>query len=124
MARILIVEDDADLLLVLREYLGGEHEVMTTRRGEDAVAEAREFEPDLVILDLQLPSMDGIETGRWLKRELAPRTVPVLALTAMREAGDPEMILGSGCCDAYMPKPATLAEIGRRVDELLEGEGR
>lgn len=121
MARILIVEDNVDLLTILRELLGQEHEVLTTRRGEDAVVEARSFDPDLVILDLQLPTMDGIETGRWIKRELAPRRVPVLALTAMAQAGDPEMILRSGCCDAYLPKPATIDSIRARVSELLEG---
>ncbi len=121
MARILIVEDNVDLLAVLRELLGHDHEVLTARRGEDAVAEAREFRPDLVILDLQLPTMDGIEAGRWIKRELAPRRVPILALTALAQAGDPETILRSGCCDAYMAKPATIDSIRERVAELLSG---
>lgn len=123
MAKILIVEDNVDLLMVLRDLLGRDHEVLTTRRGEDAVVQARKFEPDLVILDMQLPSMDGIEAGRWIKRELAPRRVPVLALTALAQSGDPEMILRSGCCDAYMPKPASIDSIRERVAELLDGEG-
>jgi putative two-component system response regulator len=122
MARILIVEDNVDLLAVLRELLGQEHEILTARRGEDAVAGAREFGPDLVILDMQLPSMDGIEAGRWIKRELAPRQVPILALTALAQAGDPEMVLRSGCCDAYMSKPASIDAIRERVRELLAGE--
>lgn len=121
MARILIVEDNVDLMAVLRELLGREHEVMTARRGEDAVAGARSFEPDLVILDMQLPSMDGIEAGRWIKRELAPRRVPILALTALAQAGDPEMVLRSGCCDSYLAKPASIDEIRQRVTELLAG---
>jgi two-component system cell cycle response regulator DivK len=119
MARILIVEDNLDLLTILRELLGDEHEVATARRGEEAIARAREFEPELVILDLQLPSMDGIEAGRWIKRELAPRPVEILALTALAQAGDPEAILASGCCDAYMAKPASLSEIREKVSELL-----
>jgi two-component system cell cycle response regulator DivK len=121
MARILIVEDNADLLSVLRDLLGRDHEVETARRGEDAVARAPEFRPDLVILDLQLPSMDGIEAGRWIKRELAPEGVPILALTALVQAGDPEAILRSGCCDAYMAKPASIEAIRRKVAELLDG---
>jgi CheY-like chemotaxis protein len=121
MARILIVEDNAELRAVLRELLGRDHEVLTARRGEDAVADAREFRPDLVILDMQLPSMDGIEAGRWIKRELAPRRVPILALTALAQSGDPEMILRSGCCDAYMSKPAPIDSIRRQVAELLSG---
>jgi len=120
MARILIVEDNSDLLTILTELLGTEHEVRTARRGEEAIARAREFRPDLVILDLQLPAMDGIEAGRWIKRETAPRQVPILALTALAGAGDPEAILNSGCCDAYMVKPAPLSEIRRQVETLLD----
>jgi len=122
MARILIVEDNPDLLQVLRELLGKEHDVLTLRRGEDAVAEARSFDPELVILDLQLPGMDGIETGRWIKRELAPQRVPILALTALAQTGDPEMVLQSGCCDSYLAKPASIDAIRKRVAELLDGE--
>lgn len=122
MARILIVEDNPDLLQVLRELLGREHELSTMRRGEEAVAKAREFAPDLVILDLQLPGMDGIEAGRWIKRELSPRQVPILALTALAQSGDPEMVLRSGCCDSYLAKPASIDAIRRRVAELLGGE--
>ena len=124
MARILIVEDNTDLLTVLRDLLGTEHEVVTARRGEEAITKAQQARPDLVILDLQLPSMDGIETGRWIKDDLAPDPVPILALTALAQAGDAEAILRSGCCDAYMAKPASLDEIRRKVDELLQTERR
>lgn len=123
MAKILIVEDNPDLLTILRELLGADYEVVTARRGEEAIAKAKEVRPDLVILDLQLPSMDGIEAGRWIKEELAPKRVPILALTALAQAGDPEAILRSGCCDAYMAKPASLEDIRRKVEELL-GPGR
>ena len=118
-ARILIVEDNPDLLAVLREVLAAEYEVATARRGEDAVTIAQTFEPDLVLLDLQLPGMDGIETGRWIKRAAAPRFVPILVLTALAETAEEDMILSSGCCDAYMAKPASLPTILARVNELL-----
>lgn len=124
MAKILIVEDNADLRTILRELLGLEHEVETARRGEEAIDKAKTFEPDLVILDLQLPSMDGIEAGRWIKKESAPRQVAILALTALAQAGDPEAVLQSGCCDAYMAKPASLDSIRERVDELLRAPPR
>ncbi|MFO7260758.1 MAG: response regulator [bacterium] len=119
MARILVVEDNADLLSILKELLSAEHEVATARRGEEAIELARTFRPDLVILDLQLPSMDGIEAGRWIKRELAEPGVAILALTALAGAGDPEAVLSSGCCDAYMAKPASLESIRTKVQELL-----
>lgn len=121
MARIMIVEDNPDLLMILRDLLSAEHDVATARRGEEAVDMAPSFRPDLVILDLQLPSMDGIEAGRWIKRQLAPKRVAILALTALAQDGDPEAVLGSGCCDSYMAKPASLDEIRARVNELLAG---
>jgi two-component system, cell cycle response regulator DivK len=119
MARILIVEDNPDLLAILRELLGQEYEVQTARRGEEGIETAKTFRPDLVIMDLQLPAMDGIEAGKWIKRILAPTRVPVLALTALAQEGDPEAVLRSGCCDAYMAKPATLHDIRSKVAELL-----
>lgn len=122
MARILIVEDNPDLLMVLDQLLSVEHEVATARRGEDGIALARAFDPDAVILDLHLPSMNGIEAGRWMKRNAAPAHLPILVLTAIAGRGDREAILESGCCDAYLAKPAPLKEIRRKVDELLHGE--
>jgi two-component system, cell cycle response regulator DivK len=119
MPRILIVEDNADLLTILKELLSTDFEVATARRGEDAVSIAREFRPDVVLLDLQLPGIDGIETGRWIKRDAAPRLVPILALTALAGDAEQEAILSSGCCDAYMAKPAPLPTIRGKVDELL-----
>ncbi|HEX9106826.1 MAG TPA: response regulator [Longimicrobiales bacterium] len=116
MAGILIVEDNRDLAVILRDLLSLEHEVRTAWRGEDAVRMVRERAPDLVIMDLQLPGMDGLETSRWIKRE-AP--IPILVLTALAAAGDPEAVLASGCCDAYMAKPASLTEIRNKVNELL-----
>jgi two-component system, cell cycle response regulator DivK len=117
MARILVVEDNPDLLRILRDVLSREHQVETARRGEEAIERARALVPDVVIMDLQLPSMSGIEAGRWIKQELGD--VPILALTAMAQTGDADTVLRSGCCDAYMAKPASLADIRRKVQELL-----
>lgn len=122
-ARILIVEDNVDLLLILRDVLSTEYEVATVRRGEDAIALAPKLQPGLVILDLGLPSMDGVETGRWLKQTLGP-SVPILVLTGSASDGDPEAVLASGCCDAYLAKPAPLEEIRREVGRLLQSAAR
>lgn len=119
MAKILVVDDNSDLLSILRDLLEQEHEVHTARRGEEAVDQARAVRPDVIIMDLQLPSMSGIEAGRWIKQELGD--VPILALTALAQMGDADMVLRSGCCDAYMAKPASLADIRRKVDELIQG---
>jgi len=118
MARILIVEDNTDLLDILKQLLGRKHQVLGAVRGEEGVELAREHRPDAVILDLMLPSMDGIETGRLIKQELGDQ-VAIMVLTALADRGGPSAVLASGCCDAYMAKPATLVEIETQVEELL-----
>lgn len=119
MARILVVEDNEDLLEVLAHLLRHEHEVHTAASGEEAVQLAPGVQPDVVLLDLQLPAMDGIETGRALKRLLGD-DVPILVLTALAEQSDRDEVLASGCCDAYLAKPATFAAILEQVSRLLE----
>ncbi|HEX6559016.1 MAG TPA: response regulator, partial [Longimicrobiales bacterium] len=89
------------------------------RRGEDAIDIARTFKPNAVLLDLQLPGIDGIETGKWIKRDMGREPVAILALTALAGQGEAEAILACGCCDAYMAKPASLADIKSKVQELL-----
>jgi DNA-binding response OmpR family regulator len=116
--KVLIIEDNVDLLTILEQLLGEEYDVQTAQGGEDGVALALEWRPDVVILDLQLPQMDGVEAGRWIKRELAG-SVAILVLTARVVKDDPETLLSSGCCDAYMSKPAPLDMIRGRVADLL-----
>lgn len=116
--KLLIVEDNTDLLAILEQLLSEDFDVQTARRGEDGVTLATSFQPDVVILDLHLPQMDGIETGLLIKREL--ESVRILVLTALAGKGEPESILASGCCDAYMAKPAPLDAIRAKVLELLD----
>jgi len=120
--RVLIIEDNPDLLHILEQLLAQDYEVVTARRGEEGVTLAQTVRPDLVLLDLQLPGMDGIEAGRWIKRE-RPQ-VPILVLTAMIGKGEPEMVMRSGCCDAFMAKPAPLGAIRAKVAELLGSGSR
>lgn len=119
MPRILIVEDNQDLLTILEEVLSVDFEVKTAQRGEDAIAIATTFQPDLVLLDLQLPGIDGIETGRRIKQDAGPRGVPILVLTARAAAAGEDDLLSTGCCDAFMAKPAPLATIRAKVADLL-----
>lgn len=116
---ILIVEDNPELLGLLRDLLSKDYDCITARRGEEAIELARRKRPRLVILDLQLPTMDGIEVGQWIKKELGHDRVAILVLTALAGKGDSEAILESGCCDAYMAKPAHLDDIRAKVRELL-----
>lgn len=117
MARILIVEDNLDLLQTMSELLSDEHEVMTTDLGETALEIVERSRPDLVMLDIQLPGIDGLETGRRIKGSIGP--VPILVLSALAQSDDTRHILESGCCDAYLAKPAPLAKIRAKVEELL-----
>lgn len=113
---VLIVDDNPDLLHLLGQLLAAEYDVITARRGEEGVTMAEVERPDVVILDLQLPGMDGIEAGRWMKR-LSPQ-LPILVLTAMGKS-ESESVMRSGCCDAFMTKPAPLNAIRAKVAELI-----
>jgi len=117
-ARILIVEDNVDLLTILQEVLSADYEVVTAESGEAAIAIARTLEPDLVLLDIQLPGMSGIDAGMQIKQEAA-RFIPILVLTALAQNEEGSELIGSGCCDAVMVKPAPLPTIRAKVDELL-----
>lgn len=119
---VLVIEDNPDLLCILEQLLAQDYEVITARRGEEGVTLAQTVRPDLVVLDLQLPGMDGIEAGRWIKREMPQ--VPILVLTAMIGKGEPEMVMRSGCCDAFMAKPAPLDAIRAKVAELIGSGSR
>jgi DNA-binding response OmpR family regulator len=115
--KVLIIEDNLDLLAILQQVLSADYDVVTARRGEDGVSLATSLRPDIVILDLQLPQMSGIEAGRWIKRELGD--VPILVLTALTGRHATESVMQSGCCDAFMSKPASLDSIRAKVSELL-----
>jgi CheY-like chemotaxis protein len=119
---VLVIEDNPDLLHILEQLLAQDYDVVTARRGEEGVTLAQTVHPDLVLLDLQLPGMDGIEAGRWIKRDMPH--VPILVLTAMIGKGEPEMVMRSGCCDAFMAKPAPLDAIRAKVAELLGSGSR
>jgi DNA-binding response OmpR family regulator len=115
--RVLIVEDNVDLLEILEQLLSVDYSVATTRHGEEGIALATAFRPDVVILDLQLPGMGGIEAGLRIKR--VADNVPILVLTALAGKGESEAVLASGCCDAYMAKPSSLDAIRAQVEQLL-----
>lgn len=117
MARILVVEDNADLLTIMKQVLGGEHEVVTATTGERAIELAQSLRPALAILDVNLPEMDGIDAGIRIKEELGA-DVSIIILSAMAELAEARA-MASGCCDVYMSKPATLDDIRNTVDHLL-----
>ena len=114
--RVLVVEDDDDIADVLRRSLRQEgHEVRTAGDGEEALTMAAEFIPDLVILDLGLPRLDGVEVCRRLR---ADGDVPILILTARSDTGDRVEGLDAGA-DDYLVKPFERTELLARMRALL-----
>ena len=105
MAKILIVEDNAPnmtLWVFLLESAG--HTVLMATDAEAGLKLAREQQPNLILMDMQLPGMDGLEATMLLKRDEATRAIPVIALTALAMKGDEERIRAAGC-DGYIAKP-------------------
>jgi DNA-binding response OmpR family regulator len=114
--RVLVVEDDAEIADVLRRFLRQEgHDVRTATDGDGALPAAAEFIPDLVILDLGLPGLDGVEVCRRLRAE---GDVPILILTARTELEDRVEGLDSGA-DDYLVKPFERQELLARIRALL-----
>ena len=105
MARILIVEDNPDnmfLTVILLESAG--YTVLRATDAEAGLTLARAELPDLILMDIQLPGMDGLEATMQLKSDVATRAIPVLALTALAMKGDEERIRAAGC-NGYIAKP-------------------
>jgi two-component system cell cycle response regulator DivK len=105
MAKILVVEDNPTnmrLAAFLLESAG--HTVLTATDAEGALMLARDERPDLILMDIQLPGIDGLEATALLKRDAATRAIPVIALTALAMRGDEERIRAAGC-DGYIAKP-------------------
>jgi two-component system cell cycle response regulator DivK len=105
MARILVVEDnDQNLALALFLLESAGHSVLSATDGEAGLTIAREEQPNLILMDIQLPGMDGLEATAMLKRDEVTRDIPVIALTALAMKGDEERIRAAGC-DGYIAKP-------------------
>ena len=105
MARVLVIEDNPTnmtLAVFLLESAG--HSVLSATDAEAGLTLARDEHPALIVMDIQLPGMDGLEATARLKREEATRSIPVIALTALAMKGDEERIRAAGC-DGYIAKP-------------------
>ena len=120
MAKILYVEDNDDniYLLKMRFDLVGAHELIIAEDGERGVALARAERPDLILMDLELPVVDGWEATRRLKADPATRDIPIIALTAHALAGAREKALAAGC-DDFDTKPVEFDRLMAKVAELL-----
>jgi len=104
-ARILVAEDDADNRRIVVKVLTVEgYETLEAADGRSAVAVAKRERPDLIVMDLAMPGMDGWEASRRLKADPETADIPIIALTAFAMRGDEERAREAGC-DAYLSKP-------------------
>jgi two-component system cell cycle response regulator DivK len=122
--RILVVEDNERNMKLFCDLLqaSGYHTLEATT-GESAVELALEHRPDLVLMDIQLPDIDGVEALGRLRADERSATLPVLALTAQAMEGDRERFLAAGF-DGYLSKPVNIADFVTTVKRYCEGTGR
>ena len=117
--RILYVEDNDDNIFMLyRRLTRWGHTVMIARDGREGIAMARSERPDLIVMDLSLPALDGWEATRTLKSSAETKHIPILELTAHARAGDREKALAAGC-DEFATKPMSFDEVRAKIDALV-----
>lgn len=123
-SKILIVEDDPDVAEMLNAYFGVQgYEVFTANWGEDGVRTGQAEQPDLVILDIRLPDIDGYEVARRLRSDRRTNTIPIIFLTEKRDRADRLHGLELGA-DDYITKPFDVQELRLRVRNSLERKGQ
>jgi CheY-like chemotaxis protein len=123
MPKVLLVEDNEmnrDMLSRRLERKG--YQVVMAMDGQDGVAKARSEAPDIILMDMSLPVLDGWEATRRLKADAATRSIPVIALTAHAMSSDRDKALEAGC-DDYDTKPVELPRLLAKMQELLSGSG-
>ena len=105
MAKVLVVEDNpANMTLAIFLLQSAGHTVLSAINAEAGLTLARDEHPNLILMDIQLPGMDGLQATALLKKDAATRGIPVIALTALAMKGDEERIRAAGC-DGYIAKP-------------------
>jgi two-component system, cell cycle response regulator DivK len=120
MARVLVVEDNpANMKLATFLLESAGHAVLNAQDAETGVSVARAEQPDLVLMDVQLPGMDGLQATALLKGDASTRAIPVIALTALAMKGDEERIRAAGC-DGYISKPLNYKDFLAAVRTQLD----
>jgi two-component system, cell cycle response regulator DivK len=122
MAKILIIEDNQQNLYLTTFILQKHgHEIVQARNGEQGIALAVQTRPDLVLLDIQLPGMDGYTVAEELRKDPASASIPIIAVTSYAMAGDRERILEAGCTD-YIEKPINPDTFHAEIAQHLKGD--
>jgi two-component system, cell cycle response regulator DivK len=120
MAKTVLIVEDNELNMKLFHDLLDAHGYITveTRNGMEALELARKHRPDLILMDIQLPEVSGLEVTKWLKEDDELRSIPVIAVTAFAMKGDEERIRAGGC-EAYISKPISVAQFLATVKQFL-----
>ena len=117
--RILVIEDQEDNRRILRDLLtSAGYEVIEAVTGEEGVAAAETHRPDLILMDIQLPDLDGYEATRRIKANPALRHIPLIAVTSYALSGDDVKALEAGC-DGYVTKPFSPRALLAKIREYL-----
>jgi len=117
--RILVVEDQADNRKIIRDVLRGtDYEIIEAENGEEALAAIGKQRPDLILMDVQLPIMDGYTATRRIKADPALRSIPVIAVTAYALSGEEKKARAAGCED-YVPKPYSPRQLMAKIRQYM-----
>ena len=118
--KILIVEDNELNMKLFHDLLDAQgYETLQTGEGLQALSLARMHQPDLILMDIQLPEISGLEVTKWLKEDEDLAHIPVVAVTAFAMKGDEERIREGGC-EAYISKPISVAQFLETVRHYLQ----
>jgi len=119
MKKILIVEDNELNMKLFNDLLETSgYETRQTREGLKAISIAKKFLPDLILMDIQLPEVSGLEVVKWIKDDDNLSDIPIVAITAFAMKGDQERILDGGC-DAYLSKPISISTFLDTIGNLV-----
>jgi len=117
--RILVVEDQEDNRQIVRDLLmKHDYEIVEAENGEDALGAVAKQRPDLILMDIQLPIMDGYEATRRLKANPALRSIPIIAVTSYALSGDEEKARAAGC-DDFVPKPYSPRQLLAKIRQYV-----
>lgn len=118
--KILVVDDNQDSReLVVKILKNKGYQMIEAIDGEDALQKANTERPDLILMDISIPKMDGYEVTRKLKGQEEFKEIPIIALTAHAMKGDREKALGAGC-DGYIPKPINIRELPDQIKRYMK----
>ena len=120
---VLIVEDNELNMKLFNDLLEAKgYEVIQTRNGLNALDLAKKHRPDLILMDIQLPEVSGLEVTKWIKEDETISSIPVIAVTAFAMKGDEERIRQGGC-EAYISKPISVATFIKTIQYYI-GDGQ